>query len=376
MNANTCNVHCARRAALPVAVALVQLVCLPTHADDEVSAAVLVRVDTDNTQVVTPRASGEFYFFDESTRVNIGYTADIWSSASIDMRTAATKRITEQRDELNFGASYAFSKATLSASYRLSAEPDYLSNGGSVTVEVPMAQKNSTLQLQVGVAANSVGRAGDNFFQRRMTTVNGRIAFTQLLGPQTLLQGAYEVIQASGFQSSPYRFVGVGGDGFCKGTAQYCLPETHPDKRFRNAIALRARRAIGARMSSALDYRFYIDSWKVASHTVFAQWNWLVGDWTTWSLSYRFYGQSGAYFYKQTYGDINGLRYLSRDRELSRMFTHRLATSYERVFEGTEPLPPLHLTVSAGNTLLSYPEFSGLRRVYAFDLVVAMAVEL
>ena len=74
--------------------------------DDVVEAGVVLRADTDTTQVVSPRARTRLGLLDEDTHFDVEYTADIWTSASIDIRTAATAAVTEQRDDVCSGGEH------------------------------------------------------------------------------------------------------------------------------------------------------------------------------------------------------------------------------------------------------------------------------
>lgn len=358
-------------------LALVGVTLSPALAQDEVSASMLVRVDSDNTQVITPRAAGRFFLAEERISSEISYAADVWSSASVDMRTAATARVTEQRDELNFSVAYEGRRQRTGLGYRLSHEPDYMSNGVALVHEFDFAEKNATLATTLAYAWDRVGRAGDSRFRRRLETASLRVALSQIASPRVVLQAAYELTVAMGFQASPYRFVGVGGDGACGGTARYCFNETHPDQRLRHAVVLRMRYALSERMSLSLDSRYYIDSWSVQSGTAALQWTLLVDQRNTLLWGYRAYGQSQSFFYEERYADGDALpRYVTRDKELSRMNTQRLTMTYAHTVLATEPLPPFSLTLSLGATRLHYSEFLGLSSVYAGDLIAALAVEL
>jgi hypothetical protein len=89
------------------------------------------------------------------------------------------------------------------------------------------------------------------------------------------------------------------------------------------------------------------------------------------------YFQGGASFYRERYGVPDGrLRFVSRDRELSSMSTHRLAASWERDVDLTASGPTARITIGVGGSLLSYDEFVGLDRVFALDVTLGATVEL
>jgi hypothetical protein len=365
-----------RRAKAGLTAICVFLACTTARADD-VLAGVFVRGDTDSTTVVSPKAELTAGIVDDATTVTAGYAADIWTSASIDIRTAATQPVSEQRDELTAGIAREMSDVTLRGGYRFSTENDYDSHGGVLAVIQRLAEGAATIETGLSAAFDTVGRSGDERFSRGLSTVGFRLAYTQVLDPNTVLQGAYELMRRDGYQASPYRFVGLGGDGFCRGTAQLCVAESHPSIRWRNAWVARLRRALGDHWSTGLDYRFYIDDWGVASHTATAQAVWLPDEDTTVIARYRFYWQNEADFYQPTYALADArLRYVTRDRELSPMSTHRLVLAYERTFDLTAAGPATTMTLAIGGSILDYRDFVGLDVVGALDASLSLTVEL
>src|SRR4051812_49014311 len=110
---------------------------------DALSSAVFVRSDSDHTVVVSPRARVEKRVGD-ATSVDVSYAADVWTSASIDIRASASRPVTEQRDELDFALSHELDDLTLTATYRYSAENDYESHGGSAGGTLDLADNNTT----------------------------------------------------------------------------------------------------------------------------------------------------------------------------------------------------------------------------------------
>jgi hypothetical protein len=230
--------------------------------------SIYVRQDTDKTTVIAPRWHVGAPVADR-TRVDFVYTADVWTSASIDIRTSASKAVTEQRDEINSTVTQEWEDFSLSATYRYSHEYDYLSHGATLSGSYAMAEKSSTLDFRVNATFDDVGRAGDRNFNRNVRNLGARIGFTQLIDAETFVQGAYELMSAHGFNSSPYRYVGIGSEnGLCSGMGTaFCIPEANPSERLRHALVGTLRRALGEQWAFGLSYRFYLDNWNVNSHT-------------------------------------------------------------------------------------------------------------
>ncbi|MDQ3033720.1 MAG: DUF3570 domain-containing protein [Myxococcota bacterium] len=364
--------------ALPLAASALLLRQGHAIADrDEIRVGTLLRTDTDGTQVIAPSARARVEVLDEQTHVDAEYTADVWTSASIDIRTAATMPVTEQRDEVNAGLDRRFDDFVVRGGYRFSIEPDYESHGGVITGSQDFADHNTTVEVRLTAQLDRVGRAGDELFDRELTLFGARLGYTQVIDPQMVVQGAYEIITMQGFQSSPYRFVGVGGDGMCGGTAQLCVPETHPNARTRHAIVVRARRAFDDAISVHADYRFYVDDWGLVGNTAALQLNWVHDEHGLLALRYRMHNQGAASFYRSTYPMPSGaLQFVTRDRELSPLWTHRLALAYEREADLGDAGPTLRIAGALGGTYLEYQDFVGLTEVLALDLTLTIGVEL
>lgn len=332
------------------------------------------RQDTNKLTVVSPRVRGSLGLTD-SVRVSGAYTMDHWTGASLDIVTAASERVTEQRHEGTLGASVEFADARVSAGYRHSRENDYWSNGGSLAVALDMAQDNATLELGVWGGRDTVGRAGDPSFNRPQQTLGGRVAFTQVLDARSLAQVSLEHTRVTGFQSSPYRTVGLDGLRTCQAGSLLCAYEVVPDLRMRNAAVLRARRALGERLSVGARYRFYFDDWGVQSHTIGADLAARLSESTRLSVDYRYYTQDKADFYRPLYASNVDRAYITRDRELTTFYTHRLLIELDHELEWQDGDRILHLGLRAGPTRYVYLNLIGLDDVHAVEGTVSARME-
>jgi hypothetical protein len=343
---------------------------------DALASAVFVRTDSDHTLVVSPRARASKRLDDDRTDVDVTYAADIWTSASIDIRASASKAVTEQRNELDFAVSHELEDVTLNGSYRYSVENDYVSNGFSGGGSFSFADKSSTIALNAYLFQDAVGRSGDPTFSRGLSTIGGRLAFTQVLDPNTLGQVTYELVHLDGYQASPYRFVGVGGTGFGCVQAMLCLPEHEPGLRTRHALALLLRRALGDKVSLGGNYRFFIDDWGLQSHTAAAQLGFILGSNTSLTLRYRFYLQSGVSFYAPVYQTLpTASTYTTRDREQSPMHDHRIGLDLQQKAPLGDGGTRLVVTTGVGADFYSYDNFVGLRQTSALEFTLALALE-
>ncbi len=353
-------------------------------AAQQASSAVYVRVDTDQTTVITPRVSVQAPV-DEATRVDLTYSMDVWSSASIDIRTSASRPVTERRDEINASVSHDFTDSALSLGYRYSYEPDYESHSASLGLSFDFADKSSTLAFGGGVSIDDIGRAGDPNYDRSLQTYTGQTTFTQILDPKTFLQGVYSINYSDGFQSSPYRYIGLGSwNGACGGPLdeapvqagydklEYCLPENNPDQRTRHALVARVVRALGEQFSTWIAYRFYLDDWELMSHTVTADLHYLPDADTLLALRYRFYLQDAAGHYRASFSrDPRVLsRHYSRDKELSPFTSHRLMLEGEKSWSFNSG-EQFRAVLSVGPTFYMYSDFIPYKRIFAVEATLS-----
>ncbi|HJL20545.1 MAG TPA: DUF3570 domain-containing protein [Sandaracinaceae bacterium LLY-WYZ-13_1] len=354
-----------------------------TAAANEGGGSLFVRGDSDETVVVAPRVAGNVVFNEERTRVDASYSADIWTSASIDIRTAATQPITEQRDQIDLSASHELDDVTIGGSYYYSGENDYWSHGFTLRSEQELFGGSTTFAESVRYVHDVVGRSGDPDFDRPLDSLTLRASLTQILSPEAIVQATWEGTYRNGYQASPYRFVGLGG--FCgampddlqepTSVASFCVPESHPTERFRNAFVLRGRYAFSRDASGGLGYRLYLDDWGVSSHTAVAQIAWLPEPGHTVTLRYRFYTQTAAAFYRSTYEAREDITFVTRDRELSPMFSNRVALSYGGRAHLTEGVD-LKVQVALGGSVFVYQDFVGLDEVFSLDGTIAATLEL
>jgi hypothetical protein len=346
-----------------------------TRADHSASAGLYVRDDTDRTTVISPRLRLRSQLAEE-THLDVAYTVDVWTSASVDIVASASQPVTEQRDELNAGLDQVIGDVTLAGGYRYSIEPDYESHGGSLSVALALADNAATLAWSASGSADRVGRAGDPRFAEEVSTLMTGASLTQVLDADTVVQLLYELTSVRGYQASAYRFVALGIDGLCYGQAPFCLPEQNPRERLRHALALRVRRALGQSWSAGAGYRFYLDDWGILSHTATADLAWALDPHSTLALSYRFYIQGAADHYKPVYleGDRN-VAYFTRDKELSPLSSHRVALELDRVWKLGDGASGLVTGLEVAPTFYRYDDYPTLDRVTAIEVTAVTGME-
>ena len=338
----------------------------PVCAEDA-AGALYVRTDSDATTVISPRIRAGKRL-GESTQVDATYAADIWTSASVDVRASASVRpVTEQRDEINLGLRHELGDLHLRGAYRFSSEHDYTSHGATAGGALDLAQNAATLDLSLHVFADTVGQSGNPSFERALTTFDGALSYTQVLDPVMFASLTYEIAHNRGYQSSPYRYVGVAGTGFgCVG-ASYCVPEYVPSGRTRHALAFLVRRAFSEALSLGLNYRLYFDDWGLTSHTALLDMGVNVAAHTLLSVRYRFHTQGAVTFYQPIYARLETNQYRTRDRELSELSYHRAGAELEHRFDVGER-STLSATLAVSGNFYHYADFKGLDKVRALEV--------
>ena len=298
------------------------------HADTTFTSKVQVYADSDHTTVVSPLVQGAADVT-PNTSVNLGYTADIVSSASVDVVTQASPtRIHDTRQQASGGFSHSFGSLSWHAEYLYSHENDYLSNNLTTGIDKELFDKNTTLSLGYALSLNDVGRAHDENFSKALTEQSASASWTQILSPRLIAQLTYELANSSGFQSSPYRFVPVRAS--LDAVPEFWVMETDPDERWRNAIVIAANRAIGESSSIQGDYRFYFDDWGVTSHTIGARYFVHITPELELRLRERFYTQTAATFYQDNYSSVQ--KYMTYDRELSPLWSETFGVAAYYLF--------------------------------------------
>lgn len=339
-----------------------------------VSSALYTRVDSNSTTVWAPRTSLGAKL-GESAGIETAVAVDSWTGASIDVTTAATSAVHEVRKEVTAGGYYEFEDVTVGGGYRYSTENDYWSNGGVLNATIDMANNNTTLGIATFGSIDTVGRSGDPGFERGQQSIGGRLSLTQVIDTKTIVQFSAETTRVTGYQAGPYRFVAIGGQGTCAGFSPYCVPEVVPSLRYRSALIGQLRRALGEHFSAGAQYRFYIDDWGVYSHTLAPDLTLRVGEHGMLNASYRYYTQSEADFYRPRYVDEPSTpRYVTRDRELSALYSNRVGLGYEHEFELNDASTVLTMAFRGGLTRYRYLAFVGLKRVDAVETTFLLSL--
>ncbi|MDB4957415.1 MAG: hypothetical protein JWO36_4984 [Myxococcales bacterium] len=304
------------------AIVVVALCVAPARGDTGFTSKVQVYSDSDHTQVISPIVQAQADV-SADTNVSLGYTVDAVSSASVDIVSQASPTVIhDNRHQASAGMSHTFGSITARGGYSYSKENDYLSHSFELGLQDELFDKNTTLAIGYGLSLNSVGRANDTNFERSLTVQHIATSWTQVISQRLIAQLTYELGYASGFQASPYRFVPVRMSP--DAAPDFWVPETDPDTRWRHAIVVGINRAIGEDSSVQGDYRFYLDTWGITSHTFGARYFAHLAKRVELRLRNRLYTQNAASFYQSTY--TAAAKYITFDRELSPLWSETIGT--------------------------------------------------
>lgn len=334
--------------------------------DWTIASDALVYDDTDNVVVLSPQLTVRRTLDDDGGEASARVVVDVISAASVDVVSQATNRFREVRTEIDLSIAKAFGGYLPGLGYRYSQEPDYQSHQVRGGLRMRLGTPDSVIGLDYSLTVDSVGRTGTptSVFSESLTTHNGSVSLTQVLGAKTVVRGAYSLTAQRGYMEKPYRFVplfdqagldAAAADGMEIGLDTFDLyrlaarpPEEVPDSRNRHAFGVRGLRYVDwLRGSLQLDYQLYLDDWGIMAHILeptyrtrtdddVSVFGWRLGRIGLAAYS-RLYLQSSADFWQRAYvvdsGELPALR--SVDRELS---AYKSATGGLRLELSRDPI--------------------------------------
>ena len=348
-----------------------------------VQGRVALYADDDHTTVWRPRVSGTAPLDDVA--VSASWTADVISSASIDVVTRASRPVEETRHEL--GAQVALfgnDALELGAGYALGTEPDYTTHAISLRAARDLGELRSWhATLGVGASTSAIGTVVDERFEEDAQTVQAAASLSRIADPLTVVRGALELSLTTGFQSSAYRTVRLGdwsgapytGDDpdatpwiFTGVTG--AVREHHPDLRRRARLAFDVVRDLGAYVAAYGQAAGYADDWGIEAADVSAEARIEPAPGLLFRIGGRAYFQSGAWFWRPRHLDADQTRgYVTDDKELGPL------RSYTAHAAATIPWGDLRVDARVEGTRYEYLEFDLLPRKHAVSAQLALTWE-
>jgi hypothetical protein len=326
----------ARRGVL-LLVALLAWLHAPGHASADERDRVIIRGNyyrEDSNRILQPQISYVKTLPDERFWVGTDYLLDVISSASI---AAAAQELggdevfTEMRHEATGKAGLMIGDFSMSTFLRYSSETDYQSTATGLFLSQSFLQKTVTLSASYSYAhdrvyriQNNTGvrspwgslvpneegllvRATDNLHQSHYAS----LGYTQVISRTILGMLTMEAQFNDGPQDNPYRRVRDGQE------------EVHPLQRRRFAPAAGFWFGIPrARMVIEPHYRFYADDWDITAHAFDTRLHVRVLEHLRLRLRYRYYKQSGAFFFRPDGAYLVTDRYRTADPKMLPFDSH------------------------------------------------------
>jgi hypothetical protein len=241
---------------------------------------------------------------------------------------AVDEPFSERRWEVGGGYTRETGAMRIGGSARISIEPDYDSFFVGFRVERDLADRTATVGLGVAAGhdeisnAGAAGSIGGAAIQGDLDTVMMSLSATRILSRNTVGGVTYDLGWLEGFQENPYR-TAVTADGL--------VPERHPDRRIRHAIALNLKRWIERTDTAAIAvYRFYRDDWSLTAHTPELRLIQEASDGVEMTVRYRYHWQSAADFFRLSYpsNDTMEFPFVTDDVKLSAFTSHTLGVKF------------------------------------------------
>jgi hypothetical protein len=295
----------------------------------------------------------------KSVSVVSNYYVDMVSSASIDVVTTASP-YTEERTQWSLGMDYLRGNTTISTNYTSSVESDFDAKTYSFGVSQDMFGDLTTLSLSYSYGDDIVGRSDNPDFARDNTRQQYAVGLTQILTRNLITSLNFETITDEGFLNNPYRTVRYADPSNPIGYSYE--PELYPRTRTSNALGIRARYFLPYRAAIQAEYRYFIDTWDIESHTGSLTY---VHPWKDWTFEgkVRFHSQTGAHFFQDLFSRAQATNFRGRDKELSPLSstTLKLLATYEFMDDGWAFIDRGAVTFSLDYLMIEYDEFRDLR---------------
>ena len=257
----------------------------------------------------------------------------------VQVMTGAT--IEEARIDVSANGTFHLDVGRTTGALGISSENDYLAFNGSLSGERYFNEKNTTLSGGGGFSIDTLEPVDadtdpfrpDKEHRQSFTLFTG---LSQILARSSVINGTFNYQLNTGYLSDPYKRVLVAGAP---------VGDSRPDSRHQFTFLTRLRQhAEFLNAAFHADYRFYVDTWKLTSHTVDVAWYQNL----PWGLrlipSLRYYTQSAAEFYAPWFEFAPNSGHASSDYRLSPFG----ALAYRIRAESNFPIGPTNWKVHAG----------------------------
>lgn len=255
------------------------------------------------------RAQGPAVLVRKSVMDKVAITGTVYvdavSNASIDVVTSASP-FTERRTEYGLNADYVYRNAQITVSSSTSQEPDYVAKRLGLDISQEVFGGMSTISMGFTRGVDDVRKHGEPTFAATADHWQYRLGGSLILTPRWIASLNAEALADNGYLGSPYRVAYVFGAA---------VPERVPGTRSSRALKFRVAGDLGSRDAVQFGYRYFWDTWGIASSTIDLSYSRYFG--TEWLVDFtlRRHAQHKALFYSNN-AQADTL-YVSRNRQLS-----------------------------------------------------------
>jgi hypothetical protein len=214
----------------------------------------------------------------------------------------------------------------------------------------------TTLTLSYSYGDDTVRRSDDPTFFRDNTRQHYGVGLTQILTRNMIAALNVEVITDEGFLNNPYRSVRYLDLGNPVGYS--FEPELYPGTRTSNAVGIRTKYYLPYRAALEFQYRYFIDTWDIESHTGSIAYTHPWKDFI-FTAKYRYHDQTGAHFFRDLFSRSQATNFRGRDKELSPLTssTIRFSATYEFLGDGWNFVDKGSITFTYDHLMVDYKEF-------------------
>ena len=259
-------------------------------AQNEISVQLHGFDDTRGVTVLSPTVDLSKDFSDRSG-VRLKFGVDAITAASDGCARCHPSGASKAR--VDFGASavkkYGDTKFSYGGDY--STENFYQSLTGLTSISRDLNKGNTTVAGGFAFSYNRPQLHPSDTTENQ-AAANAYASVTQTVTKSTIVQAGYEFADVSGYQTDPFLRVPVNGVMVVGNT---------PDQRTRHTLTGRLRQALPADTYLEADYRRYHDSWTIDSNTIGLAVSHHFSPTLLLGFGYRYYDQTGAYFYQPVY---------------------------------------------------------------------------
>ena len=254
--------------------------------------------------------------------INLGHEvlsgASPWFVAKDDegnpVQVLSGPSIEETRDDIDVQVGFYSSNTNTNIGMTYSQENDYTSLGANGSFNLEFNKKLTTLSAGIGISNDTITPVDRERFPMRVESEDKKsfkthVSLSHILSRTTVAQFTLGFTEHTGFLSDPYKLAFVEG---------VPIPDNRPSIKSQQTYSFLLRHHMPSVNSTVhMNYRYYLDNWNVAAHTLTIDWyKELPKQWFL-DTTFRYYSQREAIFYDVYYDRTRSDQYYSSDYRLS-----------------------------------------------------------